>query len=156
MSNDSVIVDPAIAAGSWPTEFSGAWIEVSPDPVSGDTVASLFFDERHEGGSVVELADRSFTEPVPAAYVSWMSDGTCRELYVKVEYRRRKIGSMLCAWARSYCLKSGILFSPPIKMSPDAMLMFQSLCSTYGEEYTGPEEAPVFRGYGYWGAINEQ
>jgi GNAT superfamily N-acetyltransferase len=153
MSDLNIVVDSSIEAGVWPAAFAGAWIEVSPDPVSEDTVASLFFDSRNTEGTVIELAERSFTEPLPQAYVSWTKDGACRELYVEEEYRRRAIGSTLCAWARSYCLKYDVIFSPPIKMSPDAILMFQSLCNTYGEEYTDPQEAPVFRGYGYWGVL---
>lgn len=154
MSNSDPIVDAFIDSGGWPTAFSGAWIEVSPDYISGTTVASLFFDGRHPEGTVIELEERSFTEPVPPAYVSWQShDGVCKELFVDTQYRRRGIGSTLCAWARSYCLRFGLVFSAPTRMSPDAALMFYSLCENYGEEYTNPIEAPVFRGYGYWGIM---
>jgi GNAT superfamily N-acetyltransferase len=148
-----VIVDSEIESGKWPIEFSGAWIEVIYDYLSSTYVASLYFDDRNEEGAVVINPDRIFELPLPQAYISWNLNGVCKEIYVIQDYRGRGIGTKLCAWARSYLLKHGVLFSAPDKMSIDASAMFQSISTKYGEPFTYPEESGILRGYSHWGYL---
>lgn len=148
-----VVVDQQVNSGVWPTQFADGWIEVVYDNITCDTVASLHIDDRNLEGTVFVNPDRNFELPLPAAYISWEPNGTCKEIYVGVNYRRQGIGTMMCAWARSYLLKENIIFSAPSKMSSDASAMFYNICNTYGEQFNNPEDAPILRGYGYWGYL---
>lgn len=150
---DSVAIDQDIENNIWPQEFSGAWIEIVWDDVCNDYVASLHFDERNQEGSVIVNPERNFDLPLPRAYVSWRPDGRCKEIFVHQDYQRMGIGTKLCAWARSYLLKDGIIFHAPTRMSPSASSLFESISIKYGEPYTNPEEASVLRGYSYWGYL---
>ena len=147
MSDIAVI--PEIALGEWPEAFSNGWISVFYDEITGDTVACLYFNNIHEESSVIELDARP-TE-LPDAYISWVQDGTCKEIYVSRDHRRKGIGTMLCGWARSYLLQSDVVFHAPQKMTESAQLMFHSISENYGEPYTDPFDAPPTIPYGYWG-----
>jgi GNAT superfamily N-acetyltransferase len=149
----TVVVDNDIEQGSWPIEFSEAWIEIVYDNICQDYVASLYFDERNPEGTIIENPDRVFELPLPQAYISWKSNGECKEIFVYKDYQRMGIGTKLCAWARSYLLKNDIIFHAPNKMSTDAQGLFEALSIKYGEPYTNPEEAAVLRGYSYWGYL---
>lgn len=145
-----VILDENIENGEWPNEFSNAWLYVFFDYITSDTVAALFFDNDFNEGTVIEGYSKTLT--IPNAYVSWKTNGECREIFVDPEYRNKGIGSKLCAWARSYCLNNeNIIFHAPPYMTPDAQQMFQSISNKYGEEYTNPEYFPPTIPYGYWG-----
>lgn len=148
-----IILDDQIEEGVWPEEFSGAWIDLSFDPITEDTVASLYFDNRFPEGHINIREERYFELPLPQAYISWKPSGECRQIFVNESHRRRGIGTKLCAWARSFCWNQGIIFSAPDKMSNDAKLMFNYISEVYGEPYTDPEESSMLRGYGYWGYL---
>lgn len=148
-----IALDPEIESGQWPSEFSGAWIDVSPDPISGDTVLSLRFNNDHEEGYVLVNTERSLDPPIPDAYVSWRQDGECREIFVHPNYRRRGIGTKLCAYARSYAYnnQNGLVFYAPEKMTDEAKMMYMHISEIYNEPFTDPEYFPRSIAYSYWG-----
>lgn len=149
MSNN-IALDNDIENGEWPDEFSGAWIYVFYDPITTDVVACLFFDGDFPQGTVIE----GYSNPIslPAAYISWKQNGECREIFVSEEYRRRGIGTKLCAWARSYTYNNeNFPFCAPNKMSIDAQLMYQHISSVYDEPYNDPEDFPPNIRFPYWG-----
>lgn len=149
---DNIVVDEQIENGEWPQEFNGAWVAVCHDAITTDTVASLFFDDIHNSGDIIEWEYIDISMRLPDAYVSWREDGVCREIFVSKDYRRRGIGSKLCAWARSYTvLNSENIFSPPQKMTLEAQMMYRSLSNNYGEPYNDPEDFPPTIPYSYWG-----
>lgn len=150
--SSEVVLDESIENGEWPVEFSTAWILVTPDPISGDTLACLNFDDRNIEGTVIESAEREINLPLPQAYVSWKNNGECREIFVHPEYRRRGIGTKLCAWARSYTNKNkNITFHAPNSMTVEAKLMYNYISNYYGEPYFEPEDFPKTLPYSYWG-----
>lgn len=152
MDMEDVVFDERISNGEWPASFAGGWITAFYDEPSTDIVVALYVDDSNPQGTVMTYPAMPADLPLPAGYVSWMQDGTCREIYVHPDFRRRGIGSALCAWARYFAaLKCNIVFKAPDRMTPEAQAMFRSLSSTYGEPYTDPEDFPVTVPYSYWG-----
>jgi len=152
MSIDGVIFDEGISNGEWPAAFAGGWVAAFYDEVTTDVVVCLHVDSDHQEGEVLTFPSKPADLALPNAYVSWMQDGTCREIYVHPDYRRRGIGSALCAWARYFAAeKCNIVFKAPDRMTLEAQAMFQSLSNTYGEPYTDPENFPPTVPYSYWG-----
>lgn len=146
----SVILDSNIEGGGWPPEFAGGWAYIFYHDITTDTVLCLFKDNDFPEGTVIEGYGHSIT--LPQAYVSWRTNGECREIYVKPEYRSAGLGTALCAYARSYAYKNnGVVFSAPSRMTISAQGMLQNICNVYGEEYTNPEDFPPTFPYGYWG-----
>lgn len=147
---ENVVVDENIESGIWPNEFNNGWLNIFIDIVSGDTVLCLYFNNDFPYETVHESEERPII--LPDSYVSWDRDGNCIEVFVKPELRRRGVGTALCAYARSYALSKGIIFSAPHKMSLNAKMMYESICNKYGETYLDPEELGSTLAYGYWGA----
>jgi GNAT superfamily N-acetyltransferase len=144
-----IIVDSSIESGKWPVEFSDGWLYVYYDYVTLDTVLCLFFDDDFPEGTIIEGYNP--TIEIPSAYVSWRQNGICRDIFVHPDFRRRGIGSKLCAYARSYLLKEGKVFDAPPTMSAAADGMYESISSVYGEPYSEPNVVPHPIPYGYWG-----
>lgn len=145
-------VDPEIESGEWPQEFSGAWMGIINDYISNDTICALYFNNNYPEAHLENYSSIPVDLGLPQAYISWRTNGECREIFVHPDYRRRGIGRKLCAWARYYANYSqGLLFTPPAKMTEQAQLMFQNISLVYGEPYTDPEEFPSTIPYGYWG-----
>ena len=148
----SVIFDENIQNGQWPEEFKDAWIYIFSDSISSDTVMCLFKDNDFPEGTVIEGYNKSIA--FPEAYVSWKTDGVCREIFVYPTHRRMGIGAALCAYARSYAYNSeGVVFRAPPAMSISAQGMLQNIENKYQEPYTNPEDFPPTVAYGYWGGI---
>lgn len=146
----SVILDSNIENGQWPPAFSGGWAYVFYHSVTSDTVVSFYKDNDFPEGTIIIGYDQPLS--IPQAYVSWQSNGECREIFVMPEYRNQGIGTALCAFARSYAYNNeGVIFRAPDKMTLSARAMLQNVCNIYGEEYTNPEEFPPTIPYGYWG-----
>ncbi len=147
-----IILDEGIESGEWPQEFSGAWVAAISDPITTDFICALYFDEINSESTVVEYQSIPPEIGIPDAYVSWKTDGECREIFVHPDYRRRGIGTKLCAWARSYAYNNqGLVFKAPPTMTASAQAMLQNVSNVYGEEYTDPESSPPTLPYGYWG-----
>lgn len=155
----SIPVDEEINAGLWPEELTPSWILVFNDYPTKDIVACLYFDETNESGSVVQAEGFVEALRLPDAYVSWQDNeeypekqGRCREIFVSRDFRRKGIGTFLCAWARSYTLNNfDYYFIAPDKMTKEAQYMYQYISDAYGEEYNNPEDFPLNIPYSYWG-----
>lgn len=146
----SVIIDENIESGQWPTPLAGAWVYSFYHEITSDTVLAIFFDNDFPEGTIIE--GYNIPSELPHAYISWMPDGTCREIYVKNEYRRQGIGTALCALARTYLYNStGQVFIAPSRMTEIAQMMYESVCTKYGETYTESQPMPPLLPYGYWG-----
>lgn len=146
------VLDPEFESGVWPEEFNGGWIEIVDDTISGDTVAVLYFNENNPSGTVTVLNARIFREDIPDAYISWAPNGRCREIFVHPNYRRRGIGTKLCAFARSWAYHNqGVVFDSPGSMSHSAKKMYEYVCESYGEEFKEPLPFPEGVPYPYWG-----
>lgn len=146
----SIIIDENIENGEWPTPLAGAWAYSFYHEVTSDTVLAVFFDNDFPEGTIIEGYNVSST--IPDAYISWMVDGTCREIYVKNEYRRRGMGTALCALARTYLFNTEQkVFVAPERMTDLAKSMYESVCIKYGETYTESQALPPLLPYGYWG-----
>lgn len=154
-----VVFDSNINAEIWPEQLEGSWIAVCDDPITTDIVACLFFDDTYESGSVINFNGIQKELRLPDAYISWKNNieyqdsiGTCREIFVGRDFRRRGIGTFLCAWARSYTLNNfDYYFIAPDKMTTDAQYMYQYISNIYGESYNNPEDFPPTIPYSYWG-----
>lgn len=145
-----VIIDKNIENGEWPESLSGSWAYIFYHEITGDTVMACFFDDDFSEGTVIE--GYNITYQIPEAYVSWMPDGKCREIYVQKELRGRGIGTAMCAFARTYLYKkNGIVFYAPEKMTESAQSMLHKISEEYGEPYSNPENAVLGIPYGYWG-----
>jgi GNAT superfamily N-acetyltransferase len=156
---NDIIVDSDIESGSWPEAFEGAWGLVFNDVITLDSVFCVFFDSDNDSGTILEYPSIPLHIRIPDAYVSWRMNpqepernGECREIFVGDDFRRRGVGTKLCAWARSYAKNNqNVLFRAPSRMTPAAQSMFESISDIYGEEYTNPEEFPPTIPYSYWG-----
>lgn len=148
MSN--IIIDNDIKNGVWPTALSGSWLYIFYHEITGDTVMACFFDDDFPEGTIIEGYNITYT--IPQAYVSWMPDGKCREIYVQREFRGQGIGTAMCALARTHLYnKNGIVFHAPQKMTESAQTMLHRISEEYGEPYSNPENAVPSIPYGYWG-----
>lgn len=155
----SIVQDESIVQGQWPEEFSGAWAYLCDDPITLDTLFCLYFDEQNSEGSVLTFSSIPYDIGLPDAYVSWRMNedrpsnmGECREIYVSENFRRRGIGTKLCAWARYYAKNNqDVVFRAPQSMSQSAQLMFHHIADVYNEEYTDSTDFPDTVPYGYWG-----
>jgi GNAT superfamily N-acetyltransferase len=150
--SEQPLLDEAMESGQWPQEFEGAWMDITFDNLSGDTVASLYFNATFDSGHINVNEDRLFRSELPSAYVSWMRDGTCREIFVHPDFRRRGIGTMICVFARSYAYQNqGLVFSAPGSMTESARLLYSHISDSYGEPFGDPENYPPGVPYAYWG-----
>ena len=147
---NDIVLDQNIEDGEWPSPFNNGWLNAFIDKVSGDTVLCLYLNNDFSPETLHESEERP--EALPDSYVSWDRDGNCIEIFVKSELRRRGVGTALCAYARSYALDKGVIFSAPHKMSLNAKMMYESICDQYGEPYSYPEQLGDTLAYGYWGA----
>lgn len=155
----SISVDEEINSGGWPEEFFGAWIALCNDPVTTDIIACLYFDDLHSESSIINFEGIQYELRLPDAYVSWKNNvefvesrGECREIFVSKNFRRRGIGTKLCAWARSYTYNNeDYIFSAPERMTSGAILMYNNISDIYNEPFIDPEESPLPIPYSYWG-----
>jgi len=145
-----IVVDESIENGQWPSEFNGGWLHFFKEDIADHSILSLYFNEDHPEQSVI-YSDR--LDELPSAYVSWDRDGACVEIFVESSMRRNGIGRALCAYARSFALKNGIIFHAPEKMSYDAKMMYQNISDIYGEPFNDPGTFGMTIPYGYWGGI---
>ena len=154
-----IITDQYIDNNVWPEEFSSGWIAVYNDYITLDVVSCLYFDDTNPEGTVLEFYGIQKDIRMPDAYISWKNNleypekiGECREIFVSRDFRRRGIGTKLCAWARSYAYNSsGIIFKAPPRMTIDAQSMYSHISNIYGEPYNDPEDFPPNIPYSYWG-----
>lgn len=155
----TVIYDEFIENGGWPEEFLGAWIAVCNDPVTTDIVACLYFDDSYPESSVMNFDGIQYELRLPDAYVSWKNNldypdnlGECREVFVSREFRRKGIGTKLCAWARSYTHKNeDYIFYAPKRMTYGAKSMYENISNIYDEPFNDPMESEIPVPYSYWG-----
>lgn len=145
---DDIVFEENINSGLWPKEFNGAWINIFTDEISSHTVICLYFDDTYESGTINNLGK---LETLPNAYVSWDIEGYCCSLFVEEELRRKGIGTMLCAYARTYAFSQGVIFKAPRKMTETQMMLYQSIHEKYGEPYNNPDRLYNRMAYGYWG-----
>lgn len=128
---------------TWPEAFKNAWANIRVSHLN-NTVFSLYFNNINSEGTILE--DPLYLE-IPEAYISINPDGYIIEIYVKKEYRRNKIGTMLCAWTRTNFIDRNIEVKPPMAMTESANELYQYLASEYGEPYNSVGSVPMFSAY---------
>lgn len=156
---NDIVLDENIENGEWPEEFSGAWMAICNDPVTTDVVCCLFFNQQNLESSLVDFNGIQYELGLPDAYISWKNNlefieqmGECREIFVSKNFRRRGIGTKLCAWARSYTYNNeSYVFRAPNRMTYGAKSMYQNISNIYSEPFDDPMESEIPIPYSYWG-----
>jgi hypothetical protein len=146
-----VITIPELDEGAWPIEFSGMWMNTFKNVQRNTQVLSLYANSNHEEGEILDTENSlSINQPfdLPDAYISvYLDSGVIAEVYVKASLRGKKIGTMLCAFARSYLLKNDIIVVAPSGMTNAADSLYRYISSEFGEPYVEPEGVPLFYAY---------
>jgi GNAT superfamily N-acetyltransferase len=146
-----VIVDSNIDSGNWPQEFNNMWMNIFTNKLLNHIIFSLYNNINNESGQIIESEETlSINQPydLPDAYISIdLKTGEISEIYVKSSHRGQGVGTMLCAFARSYLLNNGIMVIAPNGMTPAANGLFEYISSRYGEPYLEPVFVPLFQAY---------
>ena len=103
---NEIVVEETMING-WPSNFSGCWINISPeDPLAFDITAELLNDNQHEEGAIIRSNKKYHPDCV--AIITWQKTGEIKFLWVNDEYRGSKIGYSLGIWLRTYLAKDGV------------------------------------------------
>lgn len=135
-----IIVVPELENNSWPVEFSGAWINKFINH-RNNICFGLYFNNKYPESFILENEQE---EELPNAYIVIDQSGTILEIFVRKQYRGKRIATMLCGWTRSYLLAYGIITSAPDSMTDSAKSLYQYISNTYGEPYVEPDGGPFF------------
>ena len=138
-----LIVDLNLENNAWPPEFSGAWANIMISYLN-NTVFSLYFNDNYSEGTILE--DNNYLE-LPDAYVSIRPSGEIYEIYVTRPFRRKGIGSMMCAWTRTNFINRDLVVMAPAYMTDAAQGLYHYINSEYGEPYNNPGPVPIFDVY---------
>lgn len=138
-----LIILPELENNNWPAEFEGAWSNII-ESILGNTVFSLYFNNDHEEGTILE--DNDYLE-LPDAYISIRSNGEIYEIYVTPPFRRKGIGAMMCAWTRTNFINRDLIVKAPEFMTDDAKALYNYLSNVYNEPYISPGGVPIFNIY---------
>lgn len=148
---NEIITIPELDNGQWPIEFNNMWMNIFINNLLNHKVFALYSNEDNETGGIVETQETlSINQPydLPDAYISVdLTTGEISEIYVKASHRGRGIGTMLCAFARSYLLNNGIIVIAPNGMTQSANGLYEYISTTYGEPYSEPLLVPLFQAY---------
>ena len=147
---DNIIILPELSGNSWPTEFSGSWGNIMISRLN-NIVFSLYFNDLHPEGTV--LKDNNYLE-LPDAYISVKPSGEIFEIYVSPSFRGKKIGTMICAWARTNFIDRDIVVSAPNYMTDAARGLYNYISSEYEEPYNNPGSCPIFDVYLDFGGMS--
>lgn len=138
-----ILIVPELENNAWPTEFSGAWANIMISYLN-NTVFSLYFNDKYPEGTILE--DSNYLE-LPDAYVSIRPSGEIYEIYVTRPFRRKGIGSMMCAWTRTNFINRDLVVMAPAYMTDAAQGLYHYINSEYGEPYNNPGPVPIFDVY---------
>ena len=138
-----ILIVPELENNAWPTEFSGAWANIMISYLN-NTVFSLYFNDKYPEGTILE--DSNYLE-LPDAYVSIRLSGEIYEIYVTRPFRRKGIGSMMCAWTRTNFINRDLVVMAPAYITDAAQGLYHYINSEYGEPYNNPGPVPIFDVY---------
>lgn len=135
---NEIITIPELENNSWPSEFSGAWMNKFINN-QNRICFGLYFNNKYPEGFILENEQE---QELPHAYIVIMQDGSISDIYVKKQYRHQKVATMLCGWARSHLLNDGIIVHAPEFMSDSARNLYEYISDTYGEPFIQPTGVP--------------